>query len=268
MNSASPVTVYTGTLRHRRFTPVTHMFTMNIAMLLVDIDEWAKLFEGISGWSSKHFHVAWLRERDYLSTVPGLTLRDRVEHTVQEATGKKPRGKILLLTHPRYFGFLMNPISCFYCLTEDGKGLEYMVAEVTNTPWRERIAYVLPCENGKPKQHIAFDKAMHVSPFNPLDMTYLIHFNTPASQLNLHLENRGERQQKVTDATLLLKSSTDSYSALTALLWRYPFMTLQVGLGIYWQALCLWFKGAPLHDHRPRKCPIAFSSISPKEHIT
>ena len=32
---------------------------------------------------------------------------------------------------------------------------------------------------------------------------------------------------------------------------RFPFMTGQVVFGIYWQALRLWFKGAPVFDHPP-----------------
>jgi len=32
-------------------------------------------------------------------------------------------------------------------------------------------------------------------------------------------------------------------------LWRYPLMTVQVVAAIHWQALRLWLKRNPVHDH-------------------
>ena len=243
------VRVYTGSLRHRRFSPVEHSFTMTIAMLLIDIAHWDELFKGQPLWSSRFFNFGWLREKDYLRDLPGRFLRERVNHAVQQATGEHITGRIELLTHPRYLGFLMNPISCFYCYRADNT-LAFMVAEVTNTPWRERIAYVLRCDSQRRKQHLSFAKQMHVSPFNPLDMTYRMHFNQPDTKLNLHLANLDASGNTVTDATLLLQAQPDTHRALQRLPWQFPLMSWQVAVGIYLQAFRLWRKGSPVHDHR------------------
>ena len=48
-----------------------------------------------------------------------------------------------MLTHLRTFGHCFNPVSFYYCFAADGERLEAIVAEVTNTPWGERHAYVL-----------------------------------------------------------------------------------------------------------------------------
>jgi hypothetical protein len=167
---------------------------------------------------------------------------------VYNATGKYPAGPVRLLAHPRHFGISMNPISCFYCFDPDGITLQTMVAEVTNTPWRERIPYVLPCDSGKKQQRVSFAKKMHVSPFNPMAMDYLSRFNAPEKKLYLHLENRIE-QQCITDATLTLIREPLTRASLLRLLWQFPFQTAQVAIGIYWQAIRLWLRGARFYHH-------------------
>lgn len=252
MSNLPSGSIYQGWIRHRRFSPIRHEFRMPIAMLCVDIDQWSKIFGTVPLWSSRRFSGGWLREGDYLNTLPGATLRQRVNHAVFQSTGRQVTGRILLLTHPRYFGFAMNPISCFYCYGSDTNTPEYLVAEVTNTPWRERIAYVIPCTPAQ-KQHARFSKEMHVSPFNPMEMEYVIHFNFPGMKHYLHLENHDMGDKVITDATLVLERSAMTGSALLHLLWKFPLMTVQVGIGIYWQALKLWLKGARFHHHLPAK---------------
>ena len=44
--------------------------------------------------------------------------------------------------------------------------------------------------------------------------------------------------------------------SLARVLWRYPAMTAQVVAAIHWQALRLWLKRNPVHDH-PRPPGVA-----------
>jgi len=50
-----------------------------------------------------------------------------------------------MLTHLRYFGIGFNPVTFYYCFDRDDTRVETIVAEITNTPWKDRHAYVLSC---------------------------------------------------------------------------------------------------------------------------
>ena len=58
-------------------------------------------------------------------------------------TGVRPRGPIRLLTQLRHFGYFMSPLNLFYVFDECDRHVEFIVAEVNNTPWNERHCYVL-----------------------------------------------------------------------------------------------------------------------------
>jgi len=78
-----------------------------------------------------------------------------------------------MLTNLRYFGFIINPITCYYCFDETGEKIETIVAEVTNTPWKQRCHYVLAIDEEQQQrgaQHVFFTKEMHVSPFQPVHL--------------------------------------------------------------------------------------------------
>ena len=142
----------------------------------------------------------------------------------------------------------MNPIACYYCFNDDEMRLAYLVAEVNNTPWDERHSYVLEGPEGRKWLRTEFDKQFHVSPFNPMDMRYHWRSNTPDRRLVLHMENSSEGD-KVFDATLSLTAQPMTAKNLNRQLLRYPFMTIKVGLAIYWQAVRLWLKGIPVYTH-------------------
>lgn len=243
MNSA----LYEGWVRHRRFSPRPHNFKYRVFMAYLDLDELPGLFDGAAGWSAQRPALAWFKRSDYLGD-PDTPLRDAVCDRVEEETGQRPSGPIRLLTNLRYFGYIMNPISCYYCFAADGETLEYLVADVTNTPWDERHSYVLDARGGDKWLRCSFDKRFHVSPFHPMDMRYHWHSNNPARKLVLHMSNEQDGET-VFDASLSMSRQPATAKNLQRKLLSYPLMTAKVGLAIYWQALRLWFKGIPFHTN-------------------
>ncbi len=243
MNSA----IYHGWVRHRRFEPRAHTFHYRVFMPYLQLDELPEAFSGSVLWSDTRPAPARFRRDDFLGD-PALPLEEAVRQRVQQATGRRPAGPIRLLANLRYFGFIMNPIACYYCFDEAGETVEYIVAEVTNTPWRERHSYVLPADLARPWLRTTFAKTFHVSPFHPMDMQYRWHSNTPGEKLVLHLANEREGRTAF-DATLSLDREPLTAAALNRHLLRYPLMTAKVGAAIYWQALRLWLKKTPFFPH-------------------
>ena len=247
--------VYEGTVRHRRFAPMRHEFRYRMFMLYLDLDELPGVFDGRWLWSARRVAPAWFRRADYLGDA-SVPLATAVRDLVAARTGRRPNGPIRLLTHLRYWGYVQNPVSFYYCLDASGTAVETIVAEVTNTPWRERHAYVVPASAGGRSHRARFDKAFHVSPFLPIEMGYDWLFTTPGDRLHVHMTNHRDGA-RVFDATLALRRSPLTGTVLARCLARHPWMTASVVAGIYWQALRLWLRGAPFHPHpAPRRAHV------------
>ncbi len=258
-----PSCLYEGEVRHRRFAPLRHEFRYRLFMLYVDLDELPHLFRGRWLWSTRRPNIAWFRRADYLGS-NRRPLAECVRDLVAERLGRRPGGPVRLLTHFRYFGFAMNPISLYYCFDADDR-LDAVVAEVSNTPWNERHCYVLDaCEHATTVRAQA-TKTLHVSPFLDMDYDYAFELTEPAASLRVRVANHRRSEtslRPVFDAELELERRPLSGRALARMLWRYPLMTARVFLGIYWQALRLWMKGVPFVPHPDRDA----NSGSPTTH--
>ena len=248
--------IYFGQVRHRRMAPVAHAFNYRMFMLYLDLDELPGVFRGRWFWSARRASLARFRREDHLGhhrRPLDVCVRDLVE----QQTGERPRGPIRLLTHLRYFGYVFNPVSFYYCFDEDDTRVECIVAEVNNTPWGERLCYVLPgSEDQGAGGHQRFrpQKQMHVSPFMPMDVDYDWRFSAPGKRLSVHMEN-AHGGRKIFDATLKLEREEIGSAALARALAAYPLMTFKVIAAIHWQALKLWWKGAPVYDHPSKAEP-------------
>ncbi len=242
--------LYFGTIGHRRQEPVEHAFRYRAFLVYLDLGELAEVFRGRWLWSASRPAPAWFRRADHLGDI-SRPLDEEVRDLVLARAGFRPIGAIGLLTHLRYWGYCMNPVSFFYCHAADGDRVEAIVAEVHNTPWGERHSYVLDCRPGADRAgHWTFrmPKEFHVSPFMPMDVEYVWRLSSPGRRLSVHMENHVDGR-KVFDATMALQRRPITTRTLAGALARHPFMTGTVIAGIYWQALRLWLKRSPYHPH-------------------
>ena len=188
------------------------------------------------------------------------SLSEEIRDRVHTETGVRPAGPVRLLTHLRYFGFCFNPVSFYYCFEADGEALSFIVAEVGNTPWGERHAYVLDARDKQAKElTFEFDKQFHVSPFMPMTQRYRWRFSSPDEALQVAMTNL-EDGAPIFHAGMELHRRPMSSRWMARALLRFPVMTLTVVTAIYWQALRLWLKRTPFFAHPRHNRPQELSS--------
>jgi DUF1365 family protein len=215
--------VYEGTISHRREAVRAYGFRHRIALAYLDLADVPARFT--RPWPG----LLRFRPQDYLDAP---AVRDLVE----QHTGRRPAGPIRLLTNLRTLGRCFNPVSFFWCFDPSGERVEAVVAEVTNTPRRERHAYVL--------SDAPTPKAMHVSPFFGMDQHYEWSATRSDEALVVRIANR-EGPRRVFGATLAVRRR-----ALTRATRRHHlFSSLRVGVLIYAHAFALKLRRIPVHRH-------------------
>ncbi|TGN41638.1 DUF1365 domain-containing protein [Marinobacter confluentis] len=254
-----------GSIRHRRKAPINHEFSYHTGMLALDLREWDSI-TGISPlFSLERFNWLSLHREDYLEPANG-TLLEAVSNQVEKATGWSPDGAVQLITHPRYFGYVFNPVSFYFCydlgdIPDQGAVPRVILAQITNTPWKETHTYCLETrrqpddskDTGWRSERFEFSKRFHVSPFNPMNQHYRWTFSFRGPELRVHM-NVLQDDEKQFDATLVVHRTPLDRKTLHKSLRQFPLEAFKVTAGIYWHALKLKVKGAQFFTH-PDKLP-------------
>ncbi len=264
-----PPALCSGTVWHRRLMPRPHGFRYDVSYVWFDPDHPESITDLHWAWSTGRLRPAQIRADDYgsngLSSASAMVRRmaaDAVLHT--------DVGEIRLLTQPRRWGWLFNPISVYLAWPsgpDAATGPNMAVLEVTNTPWKERHHYAVELRSrqsadgtGATTFDATFPKALHVSPFLGPDLTYHLEVSDVASASDVGCEPRTAVSISVTNQAgdIVLETGMNlvrrpvTRESLTATLRRDGLPTHRVSRGIHHQAARLMAKGIAFVPHPQR----------------
>lgn len=252
--------IYRGEVMHQRLRPMRHRLQYRLFTLLLDLDELPDLDRRLRWFSIGRFNLFSFRPSDHGDgQAPDVaTLRAQMDAHLARA-GLPTGGPMRLLTMPRLLGYAFNPLSVWFCHAPDGD-LRAIIYEVNNTFGQRHsyLAEVAPEQRQARTVQQRCDKQLYVSPFLGMDLHYRFRIDPPREQLSLGISVHDNA-----DGAPVLNARHDARRVpltdrgLLSLLVAYPLLTLKVIVGIHWEALRLWIKGARLHDRgQPPQPPL------------
>lgn len=257
MTMAMRSCLYTGNVMHERSFPRRHRFSYGVWYVLADLDELPELDRIVPGFAYNRSAAVSFHDADH-GPRDGSPLRPWIEARLTEAGVDLEGGPVRVLTFPRIFGYVFNPISVWFCHgpRDDLRAILY---EVSNTfgEWHDYLVPVSPGDvigNDRASSvRTSFDKELYVSPFIDMAATYDFTTRVPDKRVSVVVRETAAGGQ-VLVATLDATRRALTARSLVSVLSRYPLVTLKVIGGIHWEALKLRLKGAP---YRTRGAPPA-----------
>ncbi len=236
---------------HKRLGSVRHAFRYRVDFVLIDPEAplRAPLFR------RNRWGVASVRDADH-GGPRGAGEAAAWSRRALAAAGAPAPDRLLLLTQPRWFGTVFNPVSFWLAFTDGA--LRAVIAEVNNT-FGDRHCYFCALPGFAPigpRDTLRARKVFHVSPFQKVAGDYSFRFDIRPEAISITILHRAGAEGLV--ATLEGPRLAMTGPRLLRAACRFPFAGARAIALIHWQALRLWLKGAPF---RSRPAP-------PTEEIT
>ena len=244
-----PEGLYVGEVVHERFAPRRHRLSYRIFQLLIDVDAAPALAKRLKLFSYNGPGLFSLHDKDH-GDGGGRPLRVFAEESLSAAGLALPGGQILIQCMPRVLGYVFNPLTLFYCHDAEGR-LAAMIYEVHNT-FGGRHSYVIPVSpDNAEKVRQSCGKALHVSPFMGMDMSYHFTIGAPGETVSTVIQGLGADGQPLIFAGFKGARRPLTDGQLLRLFVTYPLMTLKVTAAIHLEAVKLLLKGLRLKPAPP-----------------
>lgn len=253
--------IYHCNVMHTRLKPVKHSFVYPVYVLAIELSELMQLDKELPLFGYNRFRPLSIFDKDYLSSgeksIVSKLKKILIKHNLNEEITR-----IVLVTSARYFNYVFNPVSFYYCYRNDG-ALACVAAEVNNT-FHEKHLYLLTQPKGGDESYTDYEvnKEFFVSPFNDMRGGYDFRFSELSDSLDIRLD-------LVKDGATELKSRIwgksvplNTYNLLQTIV-RTPLLPWLTMPRILWQAAKLYYgrkltvrtKPNPNHAMTLRRAP-------------
>ena len=240
--------LFVGKVTHGRKLPVEHVFTYPTFYFCLDLDELETISVSSGLFGHNRFRPFSIYDCDYV-TPDSRTIKQKVQEQLKQNGCDDKIERIELVTVPRFFGWVFNPVSFYFCYGSSGE-VRYHLAEINNT-YSQRHTYIF----GGPAAPIKSDdnsgtsrglaryqvtKEFFVSPFNLVEGMYDVSFSNPEARLDVRI-NLVAEQETVFVSRVWGDAEALTKPAMTRLLISYPLTTFLTLPRIFWQAQKLRF---------------------------
>ncbi|MDI1226801.1 MAG: DUF1365 domain-containing protein [bacterium] len=232
--------LFISKVAHARQRPKKNSFWYGVYYLAFPLDEMARLAE-CALLSVNRGNLFSFHEKDH--DTGGLPVDAWARKILAEWEVPQADGRIVLVTLPRLFGYVFNPVSFFFCLDKAG-ALRAVISEVHNT-FGDKHSYICFHDDRRPVTQDDFmqaDKQLHVSPFIKVDGHYVFRFAYGEEKLGVWIDHHDADGLLLTTSIIGKREPLTTGNMLKAF-FRYPLVTFKVMTLIHYQALRLWMKG-------------------------
>jgi len=234
--------IYSGSVSHKRFKPRKHFFTYKTFSLLIDLSEMKCLEKKIKFFSYNKINILSFYNIDH-GPRDGSSLERWVKKTLKKSKININLGSVKLLCYPRFFGYVFNPLSIFYCYDKSAI-LKAILYEVKNT-FNEQHTYIFRSSSSSNLITHRCSKKFYVSPFIQMKTFYNFRLLKPGKNINVFIK------QTDVDGLLLIAHQTGKKVLLNSQnlfyqFLKHPLMSFKVIVAIHFEAFRLWLKGINL----------------------
>ncbi len=237
--------LYISDVMHRRLTPVRYKFSYRVFGLLSNLDHLNELGSLSTFISYNRFNLFSFYDADH-GPEDGSDLKRWIKRHLSESNITNENITVYLHGMPRVLGYTFNPISYWFCYSEQQQLLAILV-EVNNT-FGDKHSYLLDANEIPEHASVRANKKknLHVSPLIDMDAEYYFKISPPGDTFTAAIKETQNQELFLVAAQHGHKKSITSASLLKVF-FGLPFMTLKVISMIHWQALKIYLRGGKFY---------------------